>query len=159
MKPNLMSFKHLFRKQASNKSWSPPSWESEWCAWKRSPNHRVLWTLCLFNNLSAHFHSLILIDVGFFDVTAVDLSHHNLKRDEGSYYNKDENSGHPNLTIKIATIPRRPNGATKEVKSKMVLISRELSSFDRRLTILPIYWFFTVYCEILESFVKTRKIS
>ena len=47
-----------------------------------------------FDNLNAHFDSLIFIDVdffNFFDVNAVDLSRHNLKRDESNYYNKDEN--------------------------------------------------------------------
>lgn len=67
--------------------------------------------------------------------------------------------GHPNRIYKITPTPTIANGAVVAFEAILNLYYNAFKSFEIKLTIFPIYCYFKVNWDILESFKFSIKIN
>ena len=67
--------------------------------------------------------------------------------------------GQPNLLTRIADIPTRANGITKDPKRMVDFDYNALRSLESIFMIFPISWLFAVNWEILDSLLNMMNIS
>ena len=69
------------------------------------------------------------------------------------------NPAGPKRLSKIAIMPRKAKGATKDGRNIHVFASMLLKSFDSKFIIFPNYEDLAVYCEILDSFLYIKNTN